>query len=139
MNKTEELKARLQTIVKQKGTNIDVFFIMKGADGGVVKKANIANGATDGLRKAHLDNIGQLASIMEEGLDGLTVLNLSAADDRKSAIYRYDLDDRPQFFDAFKEIADHQYDDYFSEENGRFFDFFLKKRRLIELLFLAKY
>lgn len=52
MNKTEELKARLQTIVKQKGTNIDVFFIMKGDDGGVVKKANIANGATDGLRKA---------------------------------------------------------------------------------------
>lgn len=123
MNKTEELKARLQTIVKQKGTNIDVFFIMKGADGGVVKKANIANGATDGLRKAHLDNIGQLVSMMEEGLDSLTVINLSAADDRKSAIYRYDLDDRPQFFDAFKEIADHQYDDYFSEENGRFFVF----------------
>ena len=123
MNKTEELKARLQTIVKQKGTNIDVFFIMKGDDGGVVKKANIANGATDGLRKAHLDNISQLVSMMEEGLDGLTVLNLSAADDRKSAIYRYDLDDRPQFFDAFKEIEDHQYDDYFTKENGRFFDF----------------
>ena len=123
MNKTEELKAKLQTIVKQKGTNIDVFFIMKGADGGVVKKANIANGATDGLRKAHLDNIGQLVSMMEEGIDGLTVLNLSAADDRKTAIYRYDLDNRPQFFDAFKEIADHQYDDYFTEENGRLFDF----------------
>lgn len=123
MNKTEELKARLQTIVKQKGTNIDVFFIMKGDDGGVVKKANIANGATDGLRKAHLDNISQLVSMMEEGLDGLTVLNLSAADDRKSAIYRYDLDDRPQFFDAFKEIEDHQYDDYFTKENGRFFVF----------------
>ena len=123
MNKTEELKARLQTIVKQKGTNIDVFFIMKGDDGGVVKKANIANGATDGLRKAHLDNIGQLVSMMEEGLDGLTVLNLSAADDRKSAIYRYDLDDRPQFFDAFKEIEEHQHDDYFTKENGRFFDF----------------
>ena len=123
MNKTEELKARLQTIVKQKGTNIDVFFIMKGADGGVVKKANIANGATDGLRKAHLDNIGQLVSMMEEDINSLTVINLSAADDRKSAIYRYDLDDRPQFFDAFKEIEDHQYDDYFTKENGRFFDF----------------
>lgn len=123
MNKTEELKAKLQTIVDLQAIGIQVFFIMKGADGGVVKKANIANGATDGLRKAHLDNIGQLVSMMEEGLDGLTVLNLSAADDRKSAIYRYDLDDRPQFFDAFKEIEEHQYDDYFSEENGRFFDF----------------
>lgn len=123
MNKTEELKARLQTIVKQKGTYIDVFFIMKGDDGGVVKKANIANGATDGLRKAHLDNIGQLVSMMEEDINSLTVINLSAADDRKSAIYRYDLDDRPQFFDAFKEIEDHQYDDYFTKENGRFFVF----------------
>lgn len=123
MTATEELKARLQTIVKQNGTNIDVFFIMKGDYGGVVKKANIANGATDGLRKAHLDNISQLALMMEEGLDGLTVLNLSAADDRKSAIYRYDLDDRPQFFDAFKEIEEHQHDDYFTKENGRFFDF----------------
>jgi len=123
MNKTEELKARLQTIVKQKGTYIDVFFIMKGDDGGVAKKANIANGATDGLRKAHLDNIGQLVSMMEEDINSLTVINLSAADDRKSAIYRYDLDDRPQFFDAFKEIEDHQYDDYFTKENGRFFVF----------------
>ena len=123
MNKTEELKARLQTIVDLQAIGIQVFFIMKGDDGGVVKKANIANGATDGLRKAHLDNIGQLVSMMEEGIDGLTVLNLSAADDRKSANYRYDLDDRPQFFDAFKEIEDHQYDDYFTKENGRFFDF----------------
>lgn len=123
MNKTEELKAKLQTIVDLQAIGIQVFFIMKGDDGGVVKKANIANGATDGLRKAHLDNIGQLVSMMEEGLDGLTVLNLSAADDRKSAIYRYDLDDRPQFFDAFKEIEEHQYDDYFTKENGRFFDF----------------
>ncbi|MGX8713622.1 MAG: anti-phage protein KwaB [bacterium] len=123
MNKTEELKTKLQTIVDLQAIGIQVFFIMKGDDGGVVKKANIANGATDGLRKAHLDNIGQLVSMMEEGLDGLTVLNLSAADDRKSAIYRYDLDDRPQFFDAFKEIEEHQYDDYFTKENGRFFDF----------------
>lgn len=123
MNKTEELKAKLQTIVDLQAIGIQVFFIMKGDDGGVVKKANIANGATDGLRKAHLDNIGQLVSMMEEGIDGLTVLNLSAADDRKSAIYRYDLDDRPQFFDAFKEIEEHQYDDYFTKENGRFFDF----------------
>lgn len=123
MNKTEELKARLQTIVKQKGTNIDVFFIMKGADGGVVKKANIVNDATDGLLQAHRDNISQLASMMEEGIDSLTVLDLSAADDRKSAIYRYDLDDKPQFFKAFDIIKTHQYDDYFSEENERFFDF----------------
>ena len=117
MNKTEDLKAELQTIVDLQAIGIQVFFIMKGADGGVVKKANIANGATDGLRKAHLDNIGQLVSMMEEEFDGLTVLNLSAADDRKSAIYRYDLDDRPQFFDAFKEIEEHQHDDYFTKEN----------------------
>lgn len=123
MTATEELKAKLQTIADLQAIGIQVFFIMKGADGGIVKKANIANDATDGLRQAHLDNISQLASMMEVGLDGLTVLNLSAADDRKSAIYRYDLDDRPQFFDAFKEITDHQHDDYFTVENGRFFDF----------------
>ena len=123
MNETEKLKEKLQSIAELQAMGIQVFFIMKGDDGCIVKKANIVNDATDGLRKAHLDNIGQLVSMMEEDIDSLTVINLSAADDRKSAIYRYDLDDRPQFFDAFKEIADHQYDDYFSEENGRYFDF----------------
>lgn len=123
MTETEKLKERLQNIAELQALGIQVFFIMKDAEDCIVKKANIANGATDGLLQAHRDNIIQLASMMEEGIDSLTVLDLSAADDRKSAIYRYDLDNRPQFFDAFKEIADHQYDDYFTEENGRLFDF----------------
>lgn len=123
MNETEKLKEKLQSIADLQAIGIQVFFIMKGDDGCIVKKANIVNDATDGLRQAHLDSISQLASMMEEDIDSLTVINLSAADDRKSAIYRYDLDDRPQFFDAFKEITDHQHDDYFTVENGRFFDF----------------
>ncbi len=122
MIETKELKEKLQSIAKLQASGIQVFFIMKGIEG-CIKKANIANGATDGLKQAHIENISQLASMMEEDIDSLTVINLSAADDRKSAIYCYDLEDRPQFFDAFKEIEDHQYDDYFSEENGRFFDF----------------
>ena len=123
MPETEKLKERLQSIAELQAMGIQVFFIMKDPEDCIVKKANIVNDATDGLLQAHRDNIGQLVSMMEEGIDGLTVLNLSAADDRKSAIYCYDLEDRPQFFDSFKEIADHQDDDYFSEENGRFFDF----------------
>lgn len=122
MIETKELKEKLQSIAKLQASGIQVFFIMKGIEG-CIEKANIANGATDGLKQAHIENISQLASMMEEDIDSLTVINLSAADDRKSAIYCYDLEDRPQFFDSFKEIADHQYDDYFSEENGRFFDF----------------
>lgn len=123
MTETEKLKERLQNIAELQAMGIQVFFIMKDAEDCIVKKANIVNDATEGLLQAHRDNIIQLASMMEEGIDSLTVINLSAADDRKTAIYRYDLDDRPQFFDAFKEIADHQYDDYFTEENGRLFDF----------------
>lgn len=123
MTETEKLKERLQNIAELQAMGIQVFFIMKDAEDCIVKKANIVNDATEGLLQAHRDNIIQLASMMEEDIDSLTVINLSAADDRKSAIYRYDLDDRPQFFDAFKEIADHQYDDYFTEENGRLFDF----------------
>ena len=123
MPETEKLKERLQSIAELQAMGIQVFFIMKDPEDCIVKKANIVNDATDGLLQAHRDNISQLASMMEEGIDSLTVLKLSAADDRKSAIYRYDLDDKPQFFDAFKEIADHQYDDYFTEENGRLFDF----------------
>lgn len=123
MTETEKLKERLQNIAELQAMGIQVFFIMKDAEDCIVKKANIVNDATEGLLQAHRDNIIQLASMMEEGIDNLTVLDLSAADDRKSAIYRYDLDDRPQFFDAFKEIEEHQHDDYFTKENGRFFDF----------------
>lgn len=123
MPETEKLKERLQSIAELQAMGIQVFFIMKDPEDCIVKKANIVNDATDGLLQAHRDNISQLASMMEEGIDSLTVLKLSAADDRKSAIYRYDLDDKPQFFKAFDIIKTHQYDDYFTEENGRLFDF----------------
>lgn len=132
MPETEKLKERLQSIAELQAMGIQVFFIMKDPEDCIVKKANIVNDATDGLLQAHRDNISQLASMMEEGIDSLTVLDLSAADDRKFAIYRYDLDDKPQFFKAFDIIKTHQYDDYFTEDEGHLFDFTKNKLSQID-------
>lgn len=123
MTTTEELKTKLQTIAQLPAVGIQVYFVMNEPDGHIVKKAYIVNKATDELKRVHLDNINQLASKMEEDVDSLTVINLSAADDRKSAVYRYDLEDKPHFFEAFAVIASHQKDDYFRPDNEHLFDF----------------
>lgn len=123
MTTTEELKTKLQSIVELQTVGIEVFFIMNESDSRIVKKANLLNTATDDLKQAYLNTIKQLSTMMEEGIDSITLINLSSADDRKSAIYRYDLDEKPQFLEAFNEIAAHQKDDYFGSGNGHRFDF----------------
>lgn len=125
----QELKEKLNAVASLTSIGINVFFIMK--DTFVVKKANIANEAAEVLINAYKQNICNMSSMMGSGIGELSVLNLSDADDRASAIYRYDLNEKPPLFNSFVEIASHSEGDYFSETNSRVFNF--KKDKLNDI------
>ena len=85
----QQLKTKLQTIVSLDVIGINVFFIMKNNRSFLLKKADIRNDATEGLKKVLLTHINEIIAEIDSN-DELRVINLSAADDRTTVIYEYD-------------------------------------------------
>ena len=117
----QELKLKLETILGIDQIGVNVFFILKnGEDTFNIKKADIRQDAMDPLITSLTYNIHEIIDQISSNED-FRVLNLSSADDRSSAIYEYDLDERPDTFYFIDEVANHIEAGYFSIENGMFF------------------
>ena len=119
---SDELKSRLTAILGQKAVGLMAYAVLKDNNGYTLKKLAIMNEAATKLRDALTINIRALEQTLEAN-DEYQVISLSSADDRATAIYQYDLEKRPQFFDAFDEILMHRENNYFLESNNKVFDF----------------
>lgn len=119
---SDELKRNLHGILEQDAIGVMAYVVLKSNNGYSLKKLDITNEAEEKLIDAVGINIRALLYSLQEN-DEYRVIALSAADDRTTAIYQYDLDQRPPFFDSFDEILSHRENDYFIEDNQRVFDF----------------
>lgn len=127
----QQLKSKLETIASLDAIGVNVFFVMKSNNDFQLRKADIRNDATNGLKSALLGNINEIIAEIESN-DDLRILNLSAADDRSTVIYEYDLDDKPNFFSFFDEIQNNRQAGYFSTENGNVFEFANDRLSLVD-------
>lgn len=118
----QQLKSKLEAIVNLDAIGVNVFFVMKNGGVFLLKKADIRSDATDGLKTLLLTHINEIIAEIDLN-DELRIINLSAADDRSTVIYEYDLDDKPDFFSYFEEIQNNRQPGYFSVENGNIFKF----------------
>nr|WP_319401753.1 anti-phage protein KwaB [uncultured Carboxylicivirga sp.] len=96
----EELREKIETIVRMDAIGLNVFFLLKTAEGNILKRANLIEDVKNSLIEAYKDSLNYMVSD-----DELALINLSAADDRKSAIYRYDLEQEPGVFSFFNTIS----------------------------------
>lgn len=119
---SDELKSNLHSILDQDAIGVITYAVLKNNSEYSLKKLDITNEAEEKLVDALSANIRSLLYSLEEN-DEYKVIDLSAADDRATAIYQYDLDQRPPFFDSFDEILTHRGNNYFIEENNRVFNF----------------
>ncbi|WP_293652410.1 anti-phage protein KwaB [Thiolapillus sp.] len=86
---SEELKASLQPYYDNYDEiGVTVYAILKDAETPGPRKIDIEAGASDGLKTLFIQSLRDTISDRED----LSVLNLSASDERGDAIYQYDID-----------------------------------------------
>lgn len=116
----EELRERIDVIVQMEGIGLNIYFLLKGSDEPILKRANIIESV-----KTDLINSYKLALSSISLNEDLTMINLSSADDRQNVIYNYDLEQQPDVFNHFNEIVEAQNQaqpDYFSFDDDRLTD-----------------
>ena len=87
----EELKEELEAILSGAVT-LQVYFVLKSQDTFTVKLADIDNGSTlQNLKALYIRKVQEDIA----GNDQLSILNLSATDERLNALYYYDLNEVP--------------------------------------------
>jgi hypothetical protein len=108
----EEIKAKLASIAEMNGIGLNVFFLINTNGTQKLKRANIKEDVKTTLITSYKYAITEITSNAE-----LALVNLSAADDRKHALYSYDLEQKPalfNFFDTVMEIKEQSTPDFFS-------------------------
>lgn len=118
---SSELKSRLNRLLRIDSPSAIVSFLLKDNNGYLIKKADILMNDVGGIVSSTREQLQNLVCQMDDN-DDFQVKNLSDADDRKNVIYKYDLNEKPDFFQAFDEITEHQ-NNYFTRDNNRIFDF----------------
>lgn len=99
----EEIKEKLNSISQMEGVGVNVYFLLKVENEYLLKRANIIENVKTTLITSYKNSLN---AIIEN--EDLALLNLSAADDRIHAFYKYDLEETPPFFAFFNEIVNPQ-------------------------------
>src|SRR5690606_37871846 len=95
----EELRTKIEAIVQMEAIGLNVYFLLNTENGQIIKRANIIESVKTNLVTAYKYSLNQV--VVNEDL---TMIDLSAADDRQTAIYLYDLEERPAVFTYFESI-----------------------------------
>ncbi|HDN9018315.1 TPA: DUF4868 domain-containing protein [Aeromonas salmonicida] len=91
MKTIETLKQGISSIISANGCSAEFFFLFDDKNGMRVKSVDINNFDHDELEKIFIKSITDTLLLN----DDLTLISLSNADDRKNAVYHYDLNDVP--------------------------------------------
>lgn len=102
----EELNDEFQSIVQLDAIGLNIYFLLNTEQGQTIKRANIIEDVKTNLIESYKYSLNQV-----NDNEDLTLINLSAADDRKNAVYLYDLDEQPNVFSYFQTIKDENEDD----------------------------
>ena len=102
----EEFRNKIEAIIQMEGIGLNIYFLLNTDQDQVIKRANIVENVKINLIEAYRFSLRRI--IRNEDL---TMINLSAADDRQSAIYRYDLEDKPSIFSYFDTIKNQSAED----------------------------
>lgn len=87
----DALRARISDVISDPACSAEFYFLLED-DGQIsIKRADIDEGASDELTRKFIETIGSTVLLNDE----LSLLNISGADDRANAIYRYDLPEVP--------------------------------------------
>lgn len=109
----QEIKEKFTSIITMEGIGLNVYFLLNVNGQQVLKRADIIEDVKFDLISSYLLTLTSIVNNEE-----LSLLNLSAADDRMNAFYEYDLDTEPGIFNFFESIANNQEQiDYFSFTN----------------------
>jgi hypothetical protein len=95
----EEFRTKIDSIVQMDSIGLNIYFLLDTDQGQILKRANIIVNVKTNLIEAYKHSLSQITRN-----EDLTMINLSAADDRQSAIYLYDLDEQPTVFSYFETI-----------------------------------
>jgi hypothetical protein len=95
----EEFTTKIESIVQMEAIGLNVYFLLDTEQGQVIKRANIIENVKTNLVTAYRFSLNQII-----GNEDLTMIDLSAADDRQAAIYLYDLEEEPAVFAYFENI-----------------------------------
>ncbi|NCC62089.1 MAG: DUF4868 domain-containing protein, partial [Verrucomicrobiae bacterium] len=113
----DQLKRDLATF-SEDGVGAEFYFILDRGGNVTIKSADIDVDAQTKLK-------GQFTLHIKETLvenEDLSLLNLSAADERRNAIYRYDLDEVPADLNVLENILNNQAVPNFSFQNDSMSD-----------------
>lgn len=98
----EELKESVSSTISAEGCSAEFFFLFDDNSEMRVKSVDINDDDHSELEKLFIKSITDKLLLN----DDLTLIDLSSADDRKDAVYHYDLDEVPQGLTYLKEIIE---------------------------------
>ncbi|WP_421865060.1 anti-phage protein KwaB [Motiliproteus sp.] len=105
----EDLKSSISSVISADACSAEFFFLLDDGEGMKVKSVDIDDTDQTELEGMFLRSISD--SILLN--DDLTLVSLSSADDRKNALYKYDLEDIPDELAYLKTIIqEEQFDNF---------------------------
>ena len=87
----DALKARISNVISDEQCSAEFYFLLDSNGTIDIKRADIDQAASDELARNFIDAISSSILLNDE----LSLMNISGADDRSNAIYRYDLPEVP--------------------------------------------
>lgn len=101
-----EVKEKVEKILEQRN-GIEIYFVLKKNESRIIKSVNIADelDRSDTTSEEMLNGFATVvATIFNSYNDSDEVLKLSSADERKNALYYYDLDELPEEMEMMKNV-----------------------------------
>ena len=87
-----QLREDISKVISDEACGTEIYFLLASDDGFDLKRADLDQDAQSELCASFIDAVS--SSVLLD--DDLSLVELSGADDRKSAIYQYDLDEVPE-------------------------------------------
>lgn len=100
----DEFKTKVSDVLSAAGCSAEFYFLMDSGKGMSVKSVDINDDDHAELEKLFLRSTSETLLLN----DDLSLIPLSSADDRKNAIYEYDLDNIPQELSYLKHILENE-------------------------------
>lgn len=106
----DELKEEISSVLSSPGCSAEFYFLLDGNDGMRLKSIDITDNDHADLEKLFIDSVSDNVLLNDE----LSLIQLSSADDRKNAIYLYDLEEVPVELTHLKLIIENENFEQFS-------------------------
>lgn len=100
----DNLKGKISSVISADGCSAEFFFLLDSGEGMKVKSVDINDDDHTELENIFIQSVSDTLLLN----DDLSLISLSSADDRKDAIYHYDLEDIPVELSYLKHIIENE-------------------------------